>query len=138
MTAVDLATGRVIWTEPFGTATDTGPLGLRSHLPLSMGVPFSGGGITTRGGLTFIAASVEQAIRAYDVTTGRELWKARLPAGGQATPMTYRAPRSGTADRPDRGRRQAVPQDDTGDLAGRLRAAALTLPATTVRHGRQI
>ena len=95
MTAVDLATGRVIWTEPFGTAADTGPLGLRSHLPLSMGVPFSGGGITTRGGLTFIAASVEQAIRAYDVTTGRELWKARLPAGGQATPMTYRAPRSG-------------------------------------------
>ena len=95
MTAVDLRTGRVIWTKPFGTATDTGPLGLRSHLPITMGVPFSGGGITTRGGLTFIAASVEQAIRAYDVATGQELWKARLPAGGQATPMTYRAPRSG-------------------------------------------
>lgn len=95
MSAVDLATGRVIWTEPFGTAADTGPLGLHSHLPLPMGVPFNGGGITTRGGLTFIAASVEQVIRAYDVTTGRELWKSRLPAGGQATPMTYRAPRSG-------------------------------------------
>ncbi|RWV24066.1 membrane-bound PQQ-dependent dehydrogenase, glucose/quinate/shikimate family, partial [Escherichia coli] len=26
--------------------------------------------------------------------TGRELWKARLPAGGQATPMTYQS-RSG-------------------------------------------
>ncbi len=35
-----------------------------------------------------------QAIRAYDVSTGKELWKARLPAGGQAAPMTYRAPRS--------------------------------------------
>ncbi len=61
-------------------------------LPLPMGVPFSGGSITTRGGLVFIAASVEQAIRAYDVSTGEEVWKARLPAGGQATPMTYRSP----------------------------------------------
>ncbi len=92
MSAVDLATGRVIWSKPFGTAADTGPLGIHSHVPFTMGVPFSGGGITTRGGLTFIAASVEQAIRAYDVSSGKELWKARLPAGGQATPMTYRAP----------------------------------------------
>lgn len=92
MTAVDLATGRVIWTKPFGTARDTGPLNIPSQLPIPMGVPFSGGGITTRGGLTFIAASVEQAIRAYDVSTGKEVWKARLPAGGQATPMTYRSP----------------------------------------------
>lgn len=95
MTAVDLVTGRVIWSRPSGTAADTGPLGLRSHLPVTMGVPFSGGGITTRGGLTFIAASVEQTIRAFDVASGKELWKARLPAGGQATPMTYRSPRSG-------------------------------------------
>jgi quinoprotein glucose dehydrogenase len=95
MTAVDLATGRVIWTKPFGTAVDTGPLGLRSRLPITMGVPFSGGGITTRGGLIFIAASVEQAIRAYNVATGKEVWKARLPAGGQATPMTYRSALSG-------------------------------------------
>jgi quinoprotein glucose dehydrogenase len=92
MSAVDLRTGRVIWTKPFGTGADTGPLGIHSHVPFTMGVPFSGGGITTRGGLTFIAASVEQAIRAYDVSTGAELWKARLPAGGQATPMTYRSP----------------------------------------------
>jgi len=95
MTAVDLGTGRVIWSRPFGTAYDTGPLGIRSHLPLSMGVPFSGGAITTRGGLAFIAASVEQAFRAYDVATGEEVWKVRLPAGGQATPMTYRLPKSG-------------------------------------------
>ncbi|MFW6078592.1 MAG: pyrroloquinoline quinone-dependent dehydrogenase, partial [Gemmatimonadota bacterium] len=29
-------------------------------------------------------------LRAFDVETGEELWKGRLPAGGQATPMTYR------------------------------------------------
>ncbi|MCJ2085137.1 membrane-bound PQQ-dependent dehydrogenase, glucose/quinate/shikimate family [Methylobacterium sp. E-005] len=95
MTAVDLASGRVIWSRPFGTARDTGPLGIPSMLPLPMGVPFSGGAITTRGGLAFIGASVEQAFRAYDVTTGEEVWKVRLPAGGQATPMTYRSPKSG-------------------------------------------
>jgi quinoprotein glucose dehydrogenase len=95
MTAIDLASGRVIWSKPFGNGRDTGPLGIPSQLPITMGVPFSGGSITTRGGLVFIAASVEQAIRAYDVTTGQEVWKARLPAGGQATPMTYQSPRSG-------------------------------------------
>ena len=29
-------------------------------------------------------------LRAFDIETGEELWKGRLPAGGQATPMTYR------------------------------------------------
>ena len=28
-------------------------------------------------------------LRAYDVNSGREIWRSRLPAGGQATPMTY-------------------------------------------------
>jgi len=28
--------------------------------------------------------------RAFDIETGKELWKGELPAGGQATPMTYR------------------------------------------------
>ena len=60
-----------------------------------MGVPNIGGSFTTRSGLAFIAATAERAIRAYDVTTGQQLWKARLPGGGQATPMTYRSAKSG-------------------------------------------
>jgi quinoprotein glucose dehydrogenase len=32
---------------------------------------------------------LDQYLRAYDVNNGKEIWKARLPAGGQATPMTY-------------------------------------------------
>jgi quinoprotein glucose dehydrogenase len=39
----------------------------------------------------FVAAAMDNYLRAFDVETGRELWKGRLPAGGQATPMTYRA-----------------------------------------------
>ena len=37
----------------------------------------------------FIAASRDEHIRAFDTATGKELWKARLPAGGYATPTTY-------------------------------------------------
>src|SRR5262245_32512868 len=33
---------------------------------------------------------MDNYLRAFDIDTGAELWKGRLPAGGQATPMTYR------------------------------------------------
>ena len=45
--------------------------------------------MVTAGGLAFVAATADQHLRAFDVETGRELWKGRLPAGGAATPMTY-------------------------------------------------
>jgi quinoprotein glucose dehydrogenase len=34
---------------------------------------------------------MDSYLRAFDIDTGQELWKYKLPAGGQATPMTYRA-----------------------------------------------
>jgi len=95
MTAVDLISGRVIWSKAIGTGRDSGPYNMPSHLPVTMGVPNSGGSVTTRVGLVFIAATVERSIRAYDTATGEEVWQARLPGGGQATPMTYRSSRSG-------------------------------------------
>jgi quinoprotein glucose dehydrogenase len=95
ITAIDILSGRVIWNKPFGTGRDSGPWGIASHIALPMGVPNVGGSFTTRSGLVFIAATAERSIRAYDVRTGGELWQARLPGGGQATPMTYRSTRSG-------------------------------------------
>lgn len=49
----------------------------------------NGHGIMVAGGLepTFVALSA--LLRAFDIDTGTELWKHRLPVGGQATPMTY-------------------------------------------------
>jgi hypothetical protein len=44
----------------------------------------------TGGGLVFIGAAMDNYLRAFDLETGKELWKGRLPAGGQATPMSYR------------------------------------------------
>lgn len=49
----------------------------------------------TAGGLVFIAAAQDDYLRAFDIQTGRELWKGRLPAGGQATPMSFVSTRNG-------------------------------------------
>lgn len=56
---------------------------------LTLGVPSMGGSMVTAGGVGFLSGTLDQYLRAYDVNTGKELWKSRLPAGGQATPMTY-------------------------------------------------
>ena len=57
--------------------------------PLKIGVPGLGGTISTAGNVMFIAASQDNYLRAFNVTNGEMLWQVRLPAGGQATPMTY-------------------------------------------------
>ncbi len=88
---VDLATARIVWQHRNGTVRDSSPLPLRFR----MGVPSMGGPILTAGGVAFLTGSLDNYVRAYDVTTGRQLWQDRLPAGGQATPITYRSPESG-------------------------------------------
>lgn len=94
ITAIDLRTHKLLWSKPLGTARDSGPAGFPSMLPFALGTPNIGGSLITRGGLVFVAAAQELALRALDVTSGKQLWSARLPAGGQATPMTYWSDRS--------------------------------------------
>lgn len=43
----------------------------------------------TASGLIFIAAATDNIIRAFDIESGEELWSDVLPAGGQATPITF-------------------------------------------------
>ncbi|WP_128253365.1 glucose/quinate/shikimate family membrane-bound PQQ-dependent dehydrogenase [Falsirhodobacter deserti] len=81
----NLTNGNIAWKHKNGTVRDMTPL----PLPIELGVPGIGGPIITRGGVAFLGAAVDNYLRAYDLTTGEELWKARLPAGGQSTPMTY-------------------------------------------------
>ncbi len=95
LTAIDLNSREIVWSRPLGTGRDTGPFGVASYLPFPMGVPNVGGSVITGGGLVFIAATMEHALRAVDLNTGKTLWKARLPAPGNATPMTYISPESG-------------------------------------------
>lgn len=37
----------------------------------------------------FVAATQDNYLRAFNVSNGDKLWEACLPAGGQATRMTY-------------------------------------------------
>lgn len=82
---IDIARGEIVWRRPFGTTRDLAPGGLA----LNLGTPNFGGPAITASGLIFIGAAMDNYLRALDVETGKELWKGRLPAGGQATPMTY-------------------------------------------------
>jgi quinoprotein glucose dehydrogenase len=91
LTAVDMTQGKIKWQVPLGSMQDFGG----KHPPIPLGSISLGGPITTAGGLIFIAGTFDPFIRAFDVETGKELWKAQLPASGNATPMTYRLGRTG-------------------------------------------
>ncbi|MBL9216026.1 MAG: PQQ-binding-like beta-propeller repeat protein, partial [Opitutaceae bacterium] len=84
LNAIDLNTGEYLWKIPFGEHPELTARGI----PVT-GTENSGGPIVTAGGLLFIGATKDEMFRAYDVKTGRELWKTKLPAGGYATPATY-------------------------------------------------
>lgn len=90
LTAIDLNTREILWQRPLGTTRDSAPLGIA--VP---GVFNIGGSVTTRTGLSFIAATLDNYLRAFDVSSGRELWRGRLPAGGQASPITYTSAKTG-------------------------------------------
>lgn len=92
---VDLVKRKIVWEKPLGTSADSGPFNIRTGLPLPMGVPNSGGTMITGSGLIFVAATQERAIRAFTVNSGKLVWKARLPAGGHASPMSYISPKTG-------------------------------------------
>jgi len=85
LAAVDMVSGDILWQVPFGTTRDLTPLPLGPEL----GMPALGGPIILSSGLVFIGAAMDDYIRAFDAENGEQLWRGRLPAGGQATPMTY-------------------------------------------------
>jgi quinoprotein glucose dehydrogenase len=90
LVAISLRTATKLWEVPLGV-----PTSLLTGLPAdsqglaAFGSANLGGAIATAGGLVFIAATPDKALRAFDIETGKKLWEAELPAGGKATPMTY-------------------------------------------------
>jgi quinoprotein glucose dehydrogenase len=83
--AISLRSGRTLWNVSLGTGEGT---------PFGAGVSGSvnlGGPITTAAGLVFIGATPDAWLRAFEVASGRELWRGKLPAGARSTPMTYQA-----------------------------------------------
>jgi hypothetical protein len=101
LTAIDLNSGRVKWWVPLGSLPlpaerlpDQGRtlMGLRvrgDSEPHSLGSFNLGGALLTSSGLAFIAGTFDQHLRAFDVSSGKELWSESLPAAAHALPMTY-------------------------------------------------
>jgi quinoprotein glucose dehydrogenase len=80
LVAFDLNTGKRKWQAALG----------RMVAGMQTGTPNLGGPMLTAGGLVFSAAAMDTFLRGFDAETGKELWKAELPASAQSTPMTYR------------------------------------------------
>lgn len=86
LSAVDMDSGKIVWQVPLGQSKR---YGITVPAWLNWGSPNVGGPIVTASGLVFVAATLDQKIRALDLRTGRELWQAPLPAPGMAVPATY-------------------------------------------------
>jgi len=90
LTAIDLKQRHIAWQAPLGTTHDHAPLGIAIQGAFNIG-----GSAVTGGGVIFIAATIDHYLRAFDEHTGAELWRARLPVGGQAGAMTYVSAKTG-------------------------------------------
>jgi quinoprotein glucose dehydrogenase len=89
LNAIDGNTGEIKWSVPLGQFP---AIGKSPAAPPNFGSVGLGGPIVTASGLVFIAGTLDPAIRAFDVLTGRELWKGALPTSARSTPMTFRGP----------------------------------------------
>ncbi len=85
LTAVDMAKKEILWEVPLG---DVGAM-MGAPFEMLLGTPGAGGPLTTAGGLVFIGYSLDDTLRAFDLKTGNVVWSHKLPAGGNAVPVTY-------------------------------------------------
>jgi quinoprotein glucose dehydrogenase len=85
LAAVKVDTGEIAWQVPLGQFPGTEKVPQASE----WGSIALGGPIVTAGGLVFMAGTLEAAIYAFDVRSGKQLWKGPLPTSARSTPMTY-------------------------------------------------
>ncbi len=115
--AIDLKSGKMVWSRPIGSARDLGPMRIPSHLPFTIGTPTFGGTMATAGGLVFAGGSQDHAFRAYDSETGKLLFETGLPGSSAARPMTFLSSEDG---------RQYVVVTSDGAIKGNKAYGAIT------------
>jgi quinoprotein glucose dehydrogenase len=91
LTAVDLANKKILWEVPLGSIEKLVPMKPPWDMNLELGTPGAGGPLVTAGGLVFIGYTLDDSMRAFDLKTGKVLWKTDLPAAGTAVPVSYEA-----------------------------------------------
>jgi quinoprotein glucose dehydrogenase len=89
LTAVELATGKILWDVPLGSPRERAPWPIW-WLWGDLGSPKLGGSIVTAGGVVFIGATTDNTLRAFDAETGQELWSHHFDHTANATPMSFR------------------------------------------------
>ncbi len=82
--AIQASTGEKKWEVPLGR--------LSAKLPEAFGSLSLGGPVVTAGGLIFIAGTLDPSIYAFDIETGKQLWRGDLPTSARSSPMTYQGP----------------------------------------------
>jgi membrane-bound PQQ-dependent dehydrogenase (glucose/quinate/shikimate family) len=91
LVGLDLRRKEIVWRKPLGVIGDR----FLADLPLHVGTPNVGGPLSTASGLTFIAATDDRRLRAYETVSGKLLWSHILPASAQSSPMSFVDGRSG-------------------------------------------
>jgi quinoprotein glucose dehydrogenase len=84
LVAIRAATGELVWQTSLGEIPWA-----KSADAAQWGSIALGGPIVTGGGIVFTAGTLDPAIYAFDVKTGKQLWKGTLPTSARSTPMTY-------------------------------------------------
>ena len=82
--AISASTGDKKWETPLGQ--------LSPKLPAKWGSLSLGGPISTAGGLVLAGGTLVPALYAFDIETGKQLWKGDLPASAKSVPMTFSGP----------------------------------------------
>jgi len=85
LTAVDMTRRKILWEVPLG---DVGKM-MSMPFSLELGTPGAGGPLVTAGGLVFIGYTLDDSFRAFDLYSGKVLWRTDLPAAGTAIPVSY-------------------------------------------------
>ena len=84
LSAINLTTGKKIWSIPLGEYNNL----FRNGEKVKGQVNY-GGALATAGEVVFVTGTTDKNLRAFDSKTGKELWSFQLPFPGSAPPMTY-------------------------------------------------